>query len=307
MPQHQEEIFMRKALAIVTAIALSPPAFAQSPQVINPRALFPEGPVVFAGQLFYAEYAGNVVTRWDGKTNTQVWKQEGCGPSAIVPLYENFGITCYDSGELVIISKDGTMLRSYNRDDAGGALIGPNDGTPHDQGGAYFTLSRPWESGPIAGRIVHLTRDGKLIEVANDLHYANGVTRGRDGRLYVNESEAGRVISFKIETDGSLSDRRLFIRLYQMGEAPDVYPDGIKLGPNGNFYIGEYRQPGLVGDAGKILEVTPDGEMKDKYTIPSAASPNMTFSDDGKTMYVMAVDNMASAPYEGKVYAVTLK
>jgi hypothetical protein len=33
----------------------------------------------------------------------------------------------------------------------------------------------------------------------------------------------------------------------------------------------------------------------------------MTFSDDGKTMYVMAVDNKDGAPYEGKVYAVTLK
>jgi hypothetical protein len=26
----------------------------------------------------------------------------------------------------------------------------------------------------------------------------------------------------------------------------------------------------------------------------------MTFSDDGKTMYVMAVDNMAGAPYEAR-------
>ena len=35
---------MRNSLAIVTAIALSSPAYAQSPQVINPRALFPRAP-----------------------------------------------------------------------------------------------------------------------------------------------------------------------------------------------------------------------------------------------------------------------
>jgi gluconolactonase len=298
---------MRNVLAIVATLALTTAAYAQDPQIINPRALFPEGPVISAGKLLYVEYAGNVVTVWDGKTNAQMWKQDGCGPSAIVPMGENFGITCYDAGQLVIISKDGKTLKSYSKDDAGGALIGPNDGTPDGKGGAYFTLSGPWESGPIVGRVVHLTVDGKLMEAANDLHYANGITMGKDGRLYVNESEAGRVISFNIETDGSLSDRRLFIRLYQMGEAPDVYPDGIKLGPNGNFYVGEYRQPGLVGGAGNILEVTPDGKIKNKYTVPSAASPNMTVSDDGKTMYVMAVDNMAGAPYEGKVYAITLK
>ena len=298
---------MRKVLAIVATLALSTTAFAQDPQVINSRALFPEGPVMSAGKLLYAEYAGNAVTVWDGKTNAPIWKQDGCGPSAIVPMGENFGITCYDSGQLVVISKDGKTLKSYSKDDADAALIGPNDGTPDGKGGAYFTLSGPWESGPIAGRIVHLTVDGKLSEAADDLHYANGVTLGKDGRLYVNESEAGRVISFKIEPSGSLSDRRVFVRLYQMGEAPDVYPDGIKLGPNGNFYVGEYREPGLVGGAGNILEITPDGKIKNKYTVPSAASPNMTFSDDGKTMYVMAVDNMAGAPYEGKVYAVTLK
>ena len=59
---------------------------------------------------------------------------------------KTFGITCYDAGQLVIISKDGKTLKSYSKDDAGGALIGPNDGTPDGKGGAYFTLSGPWES-----------------------------------------------------------------------------------------------------------------------------------------------------------------
>ena len=291
---------MKIACTAVAIVGLTAGAQAEDIQVINTRALFPEGPVMAAGKLLYAEYAGNVVTAWDGKANTQVWKQDGCGPSAVVPVGENFGITCYNSGQLVLISSDGKTEKSYDQDASGASLVGPNDGTPDGMGGAYFTLSGPWESGPIVGRIVHLTADGALNEVADNLHYANGITKGADGRLYVNESEAGRVISFAVGPDGALSDRRLFIRLYQMGEPPDVYPDGIKLGPNGNFYVGEYS-------SGTILEVTPDGAMKNKYTVPSAASPNMTFSDDGKIMYVMAVDNKDGAPYEGKVYALPLK
>ena len=291
---------MRHVLTAVAMIALSAAAQAQDAQVINPRALFPEGPVMSAGKLLYAEYAGHVVTVWDGKTNTQMWKQDGCGPSAIVPLGDNFGITCYDSGQLVVISPDGKTMKSYDKDASGAALLGPNDGTSDSNGGAYFTLSGPWEAGPIVGRIVHLANDGTLTEVANDLHYANGIARGADNRLYVNESEAGRTISFAVATDGSLSDRRLFMRYYQLGESADVYPDGIKVGPNGNFFIGEYN-------AGAILEVAPDGKLKNKYTVPSAASPNITFSDDGKIMYVMAVDNKNGAPYEGKVYALPLK
>ncbi len=296
----QEERAMRHTLVAAVMVALSANAQAQEAQVINPRALFPEGPVMSAGKLLYAEYAGHIVTMWDGKTNTQFWQQDGCGPSAIVPLGENFGITCYDSGQIVVISPEGKTLKSYDKDASGAALVGPNDGTPDGAGGAYFTLSGPWESGPVVGRIVRLASDGTLTEAANDLHYANGIARGADGRLYVNESEAGRTISFAIGSDGGLSDRRLFIRLYQLGEPADAYPDGIKLGPTGNFFIGEYS-------TGTILEVMPDGKLKNKYAVPSAASPNMTFSDDGKSMYVMAVDNKNGAPYEGKVYALPLK
>ena len=294
---------MRLAATFLGFLALTFPALAADPssvQVINPKALFPEGPVMLGSKLFYAEYAGQTVDVWDGTANTQIWKQDGCGPSAVVPLGADFGITCYDSGQIVVISADGKTLKSHDVDASGAKLQGPNDGAPDGKGGAYFTLSGPWEAGPIVGRIVHLSADGKLTEVANDLHYANGIALGPDGRLYVNESEAGRVISFKVEADGSLSDRRLFIRLYQMSQPPTAYPDGLKLGPNGNFFVGQYS-------TGEILEVAPDGALKATHKVPSTAAPNLTFSDDGKTMYVMAVDNTQAAPYEGKVYAVPLE
>lgn len=291
---------MLRLLFASALISFAGIAQAEEVSVINPRALFPEGPVLVDGALYYAEYAGHTVTRFDGEKNTQIWKQDGCGPSAVIPMGDNFAITCYDSGKLTVISKDGKDVASYDKDDKGSALVGPNDGVADGKGGVYFTTSGPWESGPIVGRVLHLNADGKLTEMADDLHYANGITFGPDKRLYVNESEAGRVISFAVDADGKLSDRRLFVRLYALGEPADAYPDGIKLGPDGNFYVGEYS-------AGNILVVAPDGKLVTKYTVPSAASPNLTFSADGKTMYVMAVDNKAGAPYEGKVYAVKLK
>jgi gluconolactonase len=291
---------MLKPLYVSLTIVLAGAAQAQDITVVNSRALFPEGPVMIGDVLYYTEYAGHTVMRWDGKENVVVWKQDGCGPSAVIPMGENFAVTCYDSGKLAVISKDGKDVASYDKDDSGATLIGPNDGAPDGKDGIYFTTSGPWEAGPIVGRVIHLSADGKVSEAANDLHYANGIVFGPDKRLYVNESEAGRVISFAVDEQGKLSDRRLFVRLYALGEPADAYPDGIKLGPDGNFHIGEYS-------AGTILVVTPDGKLATKYTVPSAAAPNLAFSADGKTMYVMAVDNKASAPYEGKVYAVKLK
>jgi sugar lactone lactonase YvrE len=295
----------RMTVTIMAAAALGAAlALAESPQaaetVINPKALFPEGPVMSGGKLLYVEYAGQTVMSWDGKANTVLWKQDGCGPSAVVPAGPDFLITCYDSGQIVRISADGKTLKTYDKDASGAGLQGPNDGTPDGKGGAYLTLSGPWESGPIVGRVVHLSAEGTLSGVADDLHYANGIALGKDGRLYVCESEAGRVISFAVGADGALSDRRLFVRLHALGEPADAYPDGIKLGPNGNFYIGAYS-------SGTILEVAADGTLKNKYTVPSPAAPNLAFSDDGKTIYVTAIDNKNGAPYEGKVYAVPVK
>ncbi len=290
---------MKLAAAAFALIAAATAAQAQGTTVINPRALFPEGPVMAGDRLLYAEYAGQVVTAWDGKTNTQLWKQDACGPAAVVPFGMDFVVTCYDAGQIVIISADGKTLKTIDKDAAGAPLVGPNDGTPDGKGGVYLTASGPWEPGPIVGRVLHLSATGVLNQVADDLHYANGIALGPDGRLYVNESEAGRVISFATSEVGMLGDRRLFVRLYQMGEALDVYPDGLKLGPNGNFYIGEYS-------SGAILEVSPEGKLINKYEFNAVAAPNMTFSKDGKTMYVMAVDSF-DAPYEGKVHAVPVK
>jgi gluconolactonase len=218
----------------------------------------------------------------------------------VVPMGDNFGITCYDSGQIVVISASGETLATHDKDADGNALPGPNDGAPDGKGGAWFTLSGPWESAPIVGRVVHLSADGTLQSLADDLHYANGIVLGADGRLYVNESEAGRVISFAVAEDGTLSDRRLFVRLTGLGEAEGAYPDGIKQGPNGNFFIGQYS-------SGRIVEVAPDASLVAVHEVPSKAAPNIAFSADGKTMYVTAVDNTGGAPYEGKVYAVALE
>lgn len=291
---------MRLGLAGLIFCALAGSARADAVTVIDPAAFFPEGPVVLDGKLYYAQYSGNVASVWDGASKTDFWTGEGCGPSAVVPLGENFGITCYDNGKLEVITRDGKAVASYDKDAGGQALLGPNDGVPDGKGGAYFTLSGPWTPGPVVGRILHLAADGTLTEVANDLNYPNGIVFGADGRLYVAESYAGTVTSFAVAADGSLSDRMSFVHLYQMGEDPGVFPDGIKLGPNGNFFIGLNSSPA-------VLEVAPDGsKIVARHVFESQGTPNMTFSADGKTMYVMAVDNESGAPYEGRVLAMPL-
>jgi gluconolactonase len=289
----------RSTLAFLCATMLSAPLWAGEVKVINGDAAFPEGPFWADGKLCYAEYGGNRVSVWDGAANQALWTEDGCGPSAVMPFADGMLVTCYDNGTFVQIGADGQTERVWDKDSTGAPLVGPNDETADGRGGAYLTASGPWESGPIVGKVYHLSPEGELTPVADDLHYANGIQLSADGKLlYVNESEAGRVITFAVQEDGTLADRRLFVRLTALEEPVDAYPDGIKLGPDGNLYIGQYN-------VGRILVVTTDGKLVRKLEVPSPAAPNLTFSPDGSTVYVMAVDDTQNAPYEGKVYAIT--
>lgn len=287
------------SVAGILAVCLSVTAKAE-PVVIDADAAFPEGPAVIGGTLYYAQYGANKVSAWDGAMVRTLWESAGCGPSAVVPMGADLFVTCYDNGTVVRIGMDGSTLATISSDDQGAPLVGPNDGTPDGQGGVWFTASGPWESGPIVGKVYHLGADGAVKAMADDLHYANGIVLW-NGRLHVNESEAGRVISFAIGDDGALSDRRLFLRVADV-DAGSVgsYPDGIKVGPDGNLWIGQYS-------AGRIVVVASDGSFVRAIDVPSPAAPNLAFSADGKTVFVAAVDDTANPPYAGKVYAVPIE
>ena len=203
---------------------------------------------------------------------------------------------------MVRITRDGKTAETIDKDEAGGAFVGPNDIAPDGKGGAYFSASGPWESGPIVGKIYHMDSNGRVRVVADDLHYANGLVLSPDGKtLYANESEAYRVIRFAVAEDGGLSDRRLFVRLNEIDPelAPGAYPDGIKRDKSGNLYIGQYS-------SGQILVVSTEGKLLRTIQVPSAAAPNLAFSPDEDKAYIAAVDDVSAAPWPGKIYEVPL-
>ncbi|MCW6507799.1 SMP-30/gluconolactonase/LRE family protein [Lichenifustis flavocetrariae] len=291
---------MRRILVAVALLVGAASAQATEIKVIDGAAKFPEGPFVENGILYYAQYGAGEIDKWDGQTRSVVWSKAGSGANAVQRFGDGFIIAGYDDGTIVLTDAAGKTRRVIDHDTEGNPLVGPNDIALDGKGGAYVSLSGPWEPGPIVGKIVHVTADGTATVMAKDIHYANGLVLSKDGgTLYVNESEANRVIQFAVAPDGALSDRRLFLRLYELGEPPSAYPDGIKLGPDGNLYIGEYS-------AGRILIVDPvTKKLVKTIDVPSAGAPNVAFSADGKTMYVTAVDDKSGAPYPGKVYAVT--
>lgn len=291
------------AFACVAGLS-SLPTLADDYKVINADAKFPEGPIFVGSDLFYVETGADSVTKWDGKTNKRIFQQKGCGANSVINYKDNLLVACYFSNSVVEIDKEGKVLKTYTKGDNGSTLIGPNDFAPDAKGGVYFTTSGPWEPNPIVGKVFHIDLDGKVRQLAADISYANGILVSKDGtRLLVGEPEAaGRIISFAIEPDGTLTDRRVFLRLPKddpQGGA-DAYPDGFKWGPDGNLYVGEYS-------SGRVGVFTPEGKFIKAYDVPTKGVPNLTFSPDGKKMYLMVVDNKDKEPWDGKVLEVDVK
>ncbi len=291
---------MKRSIAtLLAALLLSAAAAAGEVKVINPEAAFPEGPVWHDGTLYYVEYGGHRVVTWDGNKNAPLWKQDGCGPAAVVPTADgDFLVTCYDAGTLVRISADGKTLATYDKDADGNPFVGPNDFAADAKGGVYFTASGPWESAPIVGNIFYITPGGEIVKVADHLHYANGLALSRDGTtLYCAESEAHRVIQFTVKEEGALFDRRVFAKLRDLDPeaAAPGYPDGLKLDSQGNLYIAQLS-------AGRVLVVTPEAKLARSLDVPSPSAPNLAFGASEEVVYVMAVDDVENAPWPGKVY-----
>ncbi|MEM9736077.1 MAG: SMP-30/gluconolactonase/LRE family protein [Pseudomonadota bacterium] len=283
-------------LIYAAALLLAAPASAQT--VIATEAGFPEGPVVLGEVLYWAEYGSNRVRTWDGTAVATLADLPGCGPSAVAPLGGDLAITCYDDGTVARIGLDGSAVARYAEDADGGALIGPNDFTPAADGGLWMTTSGPWDSAPIVGAVYHLATDGTLTLAADDMHYANGIALFGD-RLYVNESEAGRVISFAI--DGTtLSDRRLFARVPDLDPDAGAYPDGLKAGPDGNLWIASFA-------TGTLVVANAAAEHVRTVTVDAPTAPNLAFSADGSTAYVAVVDQTNEAPYTGRILEVPIE
>jgi gluconolactonase len=296
---------MRKSsFALVMAVGFVAQAHAADVKVLNSDAWFAEGPIWYHDKLFYVEYGRNTVMTWDGKKNEVFWKQDGCGPSAVLPTAAgDFVVTCYDSNSIGRISADGKTLEPYVKDKDGHAFVGPNDFAPDKKGGIYFTGSG--KGGPlIDASAYYIAKDGTVSLVADDLHNANGLVVSNDGKiLYLVETEDNRIIEFDVQDDGTLQNRRVFLRLDDLfPNQPHIWPDGIKMSSKGEMYIGQ--SPRSLDAPGKIIVVSAEAKLLRTISVPSPSMPNLAFGPGEKVLYVMALDQIDQAPWHGKVYEV---
>jgi gluconolactonase len=124
--------------------------------------------------------------------------------------------------------------------------------------------------------VYYLSPDQKnLIRVATDLVQPNGIIGTPDGKLlYVADIGAGKTYRYKINPDGSLSEKTLFC---SMGS------DGMTIDSDGRIYL-----------TGKGVTVfSPEGRQIDQIPIPENWTANVTFGGpDRDTLFITASDSL---------------
>ena len=215
-------------------------------------------------------------------------------------------MACYDSNSLVELDASGKETRAIRSDSSGRSFVGPNDFAADGHGGVYFSASGVYDiKAPISGAVLHMTADGKTItEVANTIHYSNGLTLAKDGQhLLVAEMLADRILSFPIGADGALGARTVWARLQDLAPPTpheDAYngPDGVKLGPDGNYYIAQ-------NGSGRVLVVDEQKKLVRSIDVPTPFVTNMAFGASADTVFITGAFEQWKAPFPGAVYRWT--
>ncbi|MBI3851753.1 MAG: SMP-30/gluconolactonase/LRE family protein [Verrucomicrobia bacterium] len=197
------------------------------------------------------------------------------------------------TGNGIVIGRDGTLfvadyvghniLRIDPRSRAVSVLAHddrmnqPNDLALAPSGNIYASDPNWKES---TGQIWLASHTGKLSLVATNLGTSNGIEVSPDGKiLYVNESVQRNVWAFTIESDGSLTHKRLLKKFDDHGF------DGMRCDVDGNLYITRHGK-------GTVVKLSPDGKALQEVDVLGSKPSNLCFGGpDGRTVYVTEVDH----------------
>lgn len=276
-------------------------------ETIDPKASYPEGPVLIGGMLFYAEMSADRVTVWDGASRRTFFKRESCGPTSVSPMSgDRLAILCHLENAVVIVSTSGTVLKIIRKDAEGARLNLPNDSHSDRKGGVYFSSSGTFHiAAQPSGRLFHLAADDTVKLVAEGLTYSNGVFVTPERVLYVSEHMGKRILRYRIEPDNTLTPLAIFADIAaldgEIGEAPPrVGPDGLEVMADGTVYV-------CIYGAGKILKLSSAGTLLKAIDTEVRYVTNLVVDLPARRMIVTGAHSNTEFPFVGMVYAIALE
>lgn len=244
---------------------------------------FIEGPVWHSdGFLLFSDIPADTIYKLTSNREVEVFRR---------PSGKANGNTLDKAGRLITAEhsnrrishteKDGKIIALADKYE-GKRLNSPNDLVVKSDGSIYFTdprygVTKEQEELGFYG-VYRLAADGKLTLLVKDIVLPNGIAFSPDEKkLYVNNSEAGYISVFNVNSDGTVGDRRIFAELKDPSKSG--VPDGLKVDVEGNVYS--------TGPGG-VWIFSPSGQLLGKISVPETAT-NLAWGDrDYKTLYITA-------------------
>lgn len=236
---------------------------------------FIEGPAVDKqGNIYFTDIPNSRIHKWSVTGELSTFKENTNRANGL--FFDKAGnlIACAGgAGNVVSITPKGEMTvlaAQYN----GKPFNSPNDLWIDPKGGIYFT-------DPRYGKRDNLPQDGehvyylspdrkKITRVIDDMVRPNGLVGTPDGKyLYVADPGGNQTFVYTIQSDGTLTDKKLFAA---QGS------DGMTLDTAGNLYL---------TDKG-VTVYAPSGKQIRKIPVPERPT-NVCFGrKDGKTLFITA-------------------
>lgn len=234
---------------------------------------FAEGPTTDKkGNIFFTDMPNNRIHKYDTDGKLTVFLEPAGRPN---------GMFMDKKGNLIVCSEEKNQLLSINAkgeisvilSDFNGHLFNsPNDVYVHKNGGMYFSdplfprdfWTRKKTTDVDGDKVYYLPKGAKqAIPVISDMRKPNGVVGTPDGKyLYVGDYN-GKVYKYKIEKDGTLSEKTLFA---------DQGADGMTLDNKGNVYITKNG----------VAIYSPSGKLLSRITVPPPSTTNVCFGGKNK-------------------------
>jgi len=240
-----------------------------------------ESPRWHAGRLWFSNWGAQEIIAVDVNGRSEVMVR--------VPTTVPFSIDWLPDGRLLVVSGPEARLLRQEPDrslathaDLSGLAKGWNEIVVDGRGNTYVN-GGDYKFGPgepfVPGVVALVTPDGSVRQVADDIHFPNGMVVTPDNKtLIVTESFKARLTAFDIAADGSLSNRRVWAELGQGG-------DGICMDAEGAVWT-----PAFPDGRPCCVRVREGGEVLQRIELEKFCFACMLGGEDGKTLFMLVAE-----------------
>ena len=238
---------------------------------------FAEGPRWHDNKLYFSDMHADTVYALEssGKLSAVV-KLDNDQPSGLGWLPDG-RLLIVSMTERKVLAYDGSTLKEL-ANLSGIASYHCNDMVTDSRGRSYvgnFGFNLHKGSTFRKTEMIMVESNGNSRIVAEELAFPNGTVITPDGHtLIVAETMAARLTAFDIESDGSLTHRRLWAKL------DGAIPDGICLDSAGGIWVAS-------PSSNEALRVEEGGKVTDRIAVENSAYACMLGGENGKTLHIL--------------------